>query len=229
MIDIDRVSSMSPLNSYAPTWDIAFGTAMWNEDAKIDQIRTYLIEKEHEIVKLEPQEETGALTARFEAYNLFDLEKEESAFGDLFKWLQKTYIEYVEKDNTPVEDLKIVAWYNSLTEGGKVDSHHHGASPITYLSGNLHLDNYNTKTFYEYPYEHHIHHHVQNKKGQVTIFPSCIFHHTNEYEGEEKRISIAFDLWQTKYFGDGATGRVPSPLATKTFMNKEIANEIRSS
>ena len=223
MIDIERISRMTPLNSYAPTWDIAFGTAMWNEDAKIDQIRTYIIEKEHEIVKLDPHTET------FEAYNLFDLEKKESVFGDLFKWLQKTYIEYVKKDNTPVEDLKIVAWYNSLTEGSKIDSHHHGASPITYLSGNMHLDNYNTKTFYQYPYEHHLHHIIQNKKGQVTIFPSCIFHHSDEYEGGEKRISIAFDLWQTKHFGVGESGRVPSLLATKTFMNKEIANEIRSS
>ena len=75
---------------------------------------------------------------------------------------------------------------------------------------------------------------VEVKRGtrvntERRFFPGYIFHRTDEYEGEEKRVSIAFDLWQTKYFGRDENGRVPSPLATKTFMNEEIANEIRSS
>ncbi len=234
MIDIQQVASMKPLNSYAPSWDIKFGLATWEDEAKIDQLRTYLLNKEQELLKLEPKHDGGtglgyeSLTARFGQYNLFDYANEESTLGDLLRWLQKMYIEFVEKDNTPVEDLYIICWYNSLANGGKVDSHNHGASPITYLSGNMHLDNYNTKTFYQYPYEQHLEHQLQNKKGQVTFFPGCILHRSDEYTGEEKRISIAFDLWQTKYFNKDE-GKIPSLLATKTFMNEEIANEIRSS
>jgi hypothetical protein len=231
MIDIQQVASREPLNSYAPSWDIKFGLATWEEEAKVDKLRTYLLNKEQELLKQEPDPNDGGyeLTARFGKYNLFDYANEESTLDDLLTWLRKSYIMFVEQDGTPVEDLYIICWFTTLNNGGKVGPHNHGASPITYISGNMHLDNYNTKTYYQYPYELHLEHQLQNKKGQVTFFPGYIFHRTDEYEGEEKRVSIAFDLWQTKYFGLAENGRVPSPLATKTFMNEEIANEIRSS
>ena len=73
-----------------------------------------------------------------------------------------------------------------------------------------------------YIFEKEVFHHLQNKRGQVTFFPGYLNHHTDEFMGPGKRLSIAFDLW-TKEEG------VPSPLATREFMNKEIENEIRSS
>ena len=65
-------------------------------------------------------------------------------------------------------------------------------------------------------------HHLQNKKGQVTFFPGYMNHHTDDFVGPGKRLSIAFDLGIKEH-------GVPSPLPTIEFMNKDIANEIRSS
>ena len=229
MVEIQTLKSQDPLNSYAPHWDIKFGVATWDDNEKIEKLKKYLLKKEDDIFKMEPGLHDGAtglgyesVTARFGKYNLFDFIDEEETLGDLLKWLQKQYLDFVEQDKTPVEDLLIVCWYNIMNVGGKINAHSHGAAPITYLSGNMHLDNYNTKTYYQYPYEPDIFHHLQNKKGQITFFPGYIMHHTDEFEGPDKRLSIAFDLW-IKKFG------VPSPLKTKEFMSEEIAHEIRSS
>lgn len=232
MIEIQKLVSLPPLNSYAPTWDISIGVATWEEEEKIDKLNQYLLKKEKEILELNPNEPFmhdggtglgyGSVTARFGQYNLFDFENEESTLTDLLTWLRKSYIMFVEKDGTPIEDLLIVCWYNIMETGGKINSHYHGASPQTYLSGNIHLDNYNTKTFYQFPFEKEMFHHLQNKKGQVTFFPGYMNHHTDEFEGPDKRLSIAFDLWVKEH-------GVPSPLKTREFMNKDIANEIRSS
>lgn len=228
MIQIEKMVSSKPLNCYAPTWDVSFGVTTWEDEAGVDAVTSFLLKKERDILQLEHRGDGGTglgaytVTARFGSYNLFDLGKEEPAINDLKRFIQKAYIEFVEQDETPIEDLQIVCWYNIMRKGQKIDTHSHGASPITYLSGNIHLGNYNTKTFYKFPYEPDIEMHVQNKKGQVTFFPGYIQHRTDEYTEDGERLSIAFDLWIQEH-------GTPTPLKTVTFMNKDIANEIRSS
>ena len=88
MIDIQQVASREPLNSYAPSWDIKFGLATWEEEAKVDKLRTYLLNKEQELLKQEPDPNDGGyeLTARSGKYNLFDYANEESTLDDLLTW-----------------------------------------------------------------------------------------------------------------------------------------------
>jgi len=229
VIEIQKLTSQPPLNSYAPTWDISIGVTTWEEEEKIEKLHQYLLKKEKDILKMSPGQHDGgtglgygSVTARFGQFNLFDFEHEESTLTDLLTWLRKSYIMFVEKDGTPIEDLLIVCWYNIMEIGQKINSHYHGAGPITYLSGNMHLGDYNTKTYYQFPYERDIFHHLQNKKGQLTFFPGYMNHHTDDFVGPGKRLSIAFDLWVKKY-------GCANSLKTREFMNKDIANEIRSS
>ena len=49
MIEIQKLVSLPPLNSYAPTWDISIGVATWEEEEKIDKLNQYLLKKEKEI------------------------------------------------------------------------------------------------------------------------------------------------------------------------------------
>jgi len=230
VIQIEKMESSKPLNSYAPSWNVPFGLTTWEDEAGIDTVTSFLLEKENEILlSTKPHSDGGtglgieSLTARFGSYNLFDLGEEEPKINELKKFIQKSYIEFVEQDETPIEDLQIVCWYNIIRKGQKIDPHSHGASPITYLSGNIHLGNYNTKTFYKFPYED-IEMHFQNKKGQLTLFPGYIQHRSDEYTEDGIRLSIAFDLW-TQEHGTPSS----KPKKTVTFMNKDIADEIRSS
>lgn len=201
-MNIYKIKSELPVTEYAPFWNISIGSATWNDTEKLDSIKIWLLANEDRIKKsypVSPFGDTGlgvdSISSRIGMYNLFDFINELPELNDLLKFIQTSYIDFVEADHTNKQELVIVSWVNILRDGEKIREHVHNASYLAYLSANLHLDAYPTKTTYRSPYEPFNHHPFDNTKGGLTIFPSYVPHSTTEYlDLEEPRVSIACDL-----------------------------------
>lgn len=223
---IFKIKSRLPMTEYAPYWDISVGIKRWEEEDKVDVIRNWLIANEDRIKKEYPALHDGgtglgqsSVTSRFGRYNLFDFANECPELGDLLNFIRRTWIEFVERDQTPFLDLDIVCWYNIVRENQAITEHSHGAIPTGYLSGNMHLDDYETRTLYRTPFLAQNYMPIQNMKGGVSLFPSYVFHKTDEYKDTSKpRLSIAFDL------------RLPDDvdqyLKAIPFMNSQIFEQV---
>ena len=80
-----------------------------------------------------------------------------------------------------------------MRKGEKIEPHRHGNDPYTYLSGHVCIKVDGTKTYYNKPYGGEPYG-SENEVGKLTLFPSCIEHYTDRYEGDEQRVTIAFDI-----------------------------------
>lgn len=227
-MDIFKIKSDLPITEYAPYWNISLGNAVWEESEKIDKIRNWLIANEEDIKKMYPPLNDGgtglgsdSVTSRFGRYNLFDFASEVPEITDLLNFIRLSYINFVHKDFTHKQELVIISWFNVVKDGQKIKEHCHSANKDSYLSANMHLDNYPTNTIYRSPYEPFVEYPFKNVKGGFTIFPSYVPHKTNEYaESDAPRVSIACDL------------RLPTTvppdnmLKERVFMNPEIFNQL---
>lgn len=216
------------MTEYAPTWNISIGNTVWEETEKIDIIRTWLLDNEERIKETYPVSNAGdtglgnnSISSRIGMYNLFDYTNEVPELADLLRFMQKSYIEFVDSDYTNKQDLVLVCWVNILRKGEKIREHVHTASNTGYLSANMHLDNYNTSTIYKSPYEQFVPHSFDNFKGGFTIFPSYVPHTTTEHvDPITPRVSIACDL--------RIPFTVPPYQPHQEFMNREIFEQLIS-
>ena len=101
-----------------------------------------------------------------------------------------------------------------------MDVHAHGGTPDSYLSGNMHFDDYQTKTFYRSSFDPESKIGLPNKKGGCVIFPSYTQHYTEEHSESKPRVSVAFDLRLTGSFDKDFFNAIP-------FMNQDILKEIQ--
>ena len=78
-----------------------------------------------------------------------------------------------------------------MRKGQHMNEHRHSSRFSGYLSGNMHLDNYQTTTTYK-----HLNNWVEltNIKGGLVMFPSQLLHSTSTHIEKNERVSIAFDL-----------------------------------
>lgn len=200
-MNIINVKSMHPMTEFSPSWNFSIGTDVWNYD-KIDIIEKWLIDNEERIKNLYPPQSndggTGlgknSLTSRFGKYNLFKFADELPELNDLFKFIQVLYLDYLKHHNGQLQDLYIVCWYNVLRKDEKIDEHSHGVDPFAYLSGNFHLNNYETKTYYRCPIDREVILPLDNSKGGISIFPGFVPHYTDTHKKDCLRVSIGFDL-----------------------------------
>ena len=199
MIDkVFTLTSLEPMTPYAPNYKYFITRAIWDETEKINKIKKYLLSKEKHIlqnINFNNDGGTGLntkdLTSRHSNYNVFDFIEELPELNDLLNFIKKTYLEYIKISETQEYKLKINCWFNVLRKGQKMKMHTHGGHAWSYLSGNIHLDNYHTKTSYQFIDKFVS---LDNVKGSLAIFPNVISHETSEYKDDEPRVSIAFDL-----------------------------------
>jgi len=225
---IYKIKSDLPMTEYAPTWNISIGNTVWGENEKIDIIRTWLLKNEDRIKETYPVSDIGdtglgtdSISSRIGMYNLFDYTSEVPELADLLRFMQESYINFVDSDYTNKQDLIIVCWVNILREDQKIREHVHSASNIGYLSANMHLDNYKTSTIYRSPYEPFVPHTFDNVKGGLTIFPSYVPHTTTEHvDSTTPRVSIAYDL--------RLPFTIPPHQPHQEFMNREIFEKLIS-
>lgn len=224
-MSIVRIKSYHPLTEFAPSWNIPLWLTNWTDHEHVDSIKTWIIENEKNILEKYEYTNTGGtgltedhITTRFGQYNL--LSQDMKSFDELLTFLRYSYIEYVQNAQLELKDLQIVCWANILKQGEFMSPHSHGSQPDSYLSGNIHLDDYSTSTFYRSSYDPESKLGLPNKKGGCIMFPSSTQHYTGEHDSDTPRVSVAFDLRLTGSFNAEEMNAIP-------FMNKEILTEIQ--
>lgn len=200
-----------PKTEFAPTYRFWGWAFQYDNEKNCDIMRNWVLNNKQRIIDAYNTENnvhindggTGlgkdTTTARYRLYNIWHETAEVPAFIDFRKRLYDEYCEFMEALKYSVKECTIQGWMNVMDAGEAIKVHNHGAIPQAYLSGNLHLDNYKTKTYYIRPIDKGVWH-FTNVKGGCTIFPSQMMHGTdthNELTG--KRVSVAFDIYVKKF------------------------------
>ena len=203
-----RFVSRPPVSPYAPQWDFRVGTSIC-EDIDTNSLSEFLLLKEKEVKKLptsvrvdgvESDGYTGlgsnSTTAKFQSYNILTWNHPE--IKKLKSNIARNIIDYNnECGNKTSNKIYIICWYNVLRFGQKINPHMHSTSPNCYLSGHFNVQVNDTSTVYMSPINQLNQPDVidiKNKDGDMTLFPSYIFHYTTPHYSFKPRITIAFDL-----------------------------------
>lgn len=210
-IKIHRFKSDPKLTPFAPEWDYRVIEGVI-EDVDFEYISEYLLNKQDEILKLEPTHDgcTGlgmdSTTARHGNFNIFKFEDPEiDKLKINISALHNVLLENMNMQNAlPYMQLYIQCWYNVMNKGQKISTHLHDITPNCYLGGHITVQCDDTYTGYCHPALIPILddgsdntafvHKSENKVGKITLFPNYIPHFTSVHNGDEERITIAFDL-----------------------------------
>jgi len=200
--------SRPPISPYAPQWDFRVGTSIC-KDIDTNSLSRFLLSKEKEVKKLPTslgEDETSSdgytglgsrsTTAKFQSYNILTWDHPE--IKKLKSNIAKSVIDFNDEcGNKTPNILWIRCWYNVLRFGQKITPHHHSVDPDCYLSGHFNVQVNDTSTVYMSPINQLNDPEVidiKNKVGDMTLFPSYIFHYTTPHYSFKPRITIAFDL-----------------------------------
>jgi len=210
-----RFRSRPPVSPYAPQWDFRVGTSLC-ENIDTNSLSKFLLSKEKDTKKLptsvgaDREKSDGytglgskSTTAKFQSYNILTWSHPE--IKKLKSNIAKSVIDYDNECGNKTPDvLWIQCWYNVLRFGQKIKPHHHSINPDCYLSGHFNVQVNNTSTVYMSPINQLNTPEVidiKNKVGDMTLFPSYIFHYTTPHYSFKPRITIAFDLKLHKSYG----------------------------
>ena len=203
-----RFISKPPVSPYAPQWDFRVGTSLC-EDIDTNSLSEFLLSKEKEVKKLptsvdnsgvETDGYTGlgsnSTTAKFQHYNILTWSHPE--ITKLRSNIAKKLLKYNSECGVKSPNvIYIICWYNVLRFGQKIKPHHHSLDPNCYLSGHFNVQVNDTSTVYMSPVNQ-INDpgmaDIKNIPGELTLFPSHIFHYTTPHYSFKPRITIAFDL-----------------------------------
>ena len=208
-----RFFSLPPVSPYAPQWDFRVGTSMC-DNIDTNSLSKFLLSKEKEVKKLptavgengnKSDGYTGlglnTTTAKFQSYNILtwshpEIKKLRSNIA------RSIFVYNNECGNTTPNVLWIQCWYNVLRFGQKIKPHMHSMGPHSYLSGHFNVQVNDTSTAYMSP-ANQINHpdviDIKNVPGELTLFPSYIFHYTTPHYSFKPRITIAFDVSLNRY------------------------------
>ena len=208
MLSFKHFLSAPKETPYAPSWDCKIGTTLCS-NINTSSLSTILLERENEIKKLPVDVYGGnkvfdghtglgknSTTSKSSQYNILTWDHPE--IKKLKENITKNLIKYnIECGNKTPDELYIICWYNVLRFGQKIKPHFHSSKPTCYLSGHFNVQVENTSTVYMSPINQLIYPDVlsvPNRNGDITIFPSYIFHYTTPHYSFKPRITIAFDV-----------------------------------
>lgn len=169
----------------------------------------FFLKTEKELIKKYPANYDGdtqlpdSVTARYTFYNLFSLKKpskELTLIKDFIKSNVKDFLSHLKV--TDLSDLWIICWFNVLRKGECISEHSHyrlGNAHESFISGHFCVNASNTITSYRDIGGTHILR-VKNEIGQLSFFPSYLKHWSNKHEGDDVRITIAFDIYFKRKF-----------------------------
>ena len=208
-----RFVSRPPVSPYAPQWDFRVGTSIC-EDIDTNSLSEFLLLKEKEVkklptsVRIDGKESDGytglgsnSTTAKFQSYNILTWNHPE--IKKLKSNIARNIIGYNSECGVETPNqIYIICWYNVLRFGQKINPHMHSTSPNCYLSGHFNVQVNDTSTVYMSPINQLNQPDVidiKNKDGDMTLFPSYIFHYTTPHYSFKPRITIAFDVSLQRY------------------------------
>jgi len=179
---------------------------LFNVNLDIDYLKKKILKEEKKIIKKYPpvgydnqptDGETGlgldSLTSRYYHFNVLNWDGTEQ----LAKEIKRCYNTFTESN----QDIYVQCWANVMRCGQKINPHKHNYIPErNIISGNLVIHSNEMNTYYEGSA-------VPNKISSLTLFPGTVYHWTDTYEGQEERITIAFDIrtykdWKEDIFDD---------------------------
>ena len=169
--------SNPPNNKFAPQ----FYVNMW-----FDLIGLQLTDDLLEVVK---SNEDLYQNHQWEHYNVFQWN--DRCIRDLKDIIKSSYHDFCNKIGYCTQEIWIRGWVYPQKQGMVLKRHTHAMHENAYISGNICLTENNTTTDYDIPYLGWVT--TENKKGMMTLFPSCLPHAVDELK-EEERYSLAFDL-----------------------------------
>jgi len=193
----------NPKTEFAPIYKMYGWSCKFDNDDAIDDMRDWIIKNEKRIIEETPDNPfddagTGlgknSLTAKYVFFNLMEETRDVESFKLYRKWLWNQYQEFMSTIRYPVRDCYINAWANVVRKSQAMGLHHHGVKPFSYLSANMHLDDYETETYYINSIDHKKYS-FKNVKGGCVFFPSSMRHGVTKHKKQNRRVSIAFDLY----------------------------------
>lgn len=206
-VEIAKFKSEPKRSFFAPEYDYTIFETMVQK-VNFQELAKLLLSKEKEILELpistgpagKVNSYTGlksnSTTQRFDKYNVlkWDDENIKHLKGNILHF-HNGIMQYF-KQPIPKE-LYIQCWYNVMRKGEQIKTHLHNIGPSCHLGGHICVQGDSTSTHYINPINQindPMTHSSKNVVGKITIFPHNIPHYTDVYEGDEERITIAFDL-----------------------------------
>lgn len=120
-----------------------------------------------------------------------------SELEKLFHVIRKHYLLYLKELNYPREKVYIHGWVNILRKGEWISLHHHTSDGHSYVSGTYYLTDSPTTLALINPIRVDQKEVFQTVKGRMIMFPSYVPHESTIYNGDDLRVSIAFDITGT--------------------------------
>ncbi len=166
----------------------------------IDEITKLMFDRESELIKENNNNYKNDYIVMSDRYRFFNKKLYDvKCIKNFITIIKNNITEYSEKVFEPLpEKLWLKMWCNILRKGQNIDIHQHRIDKKSYLSGNLCLHADNTKTHFLNPqtyfYRKKNMYSSENKKGNLTIFPSVLPHYTDMVTSDKPRITIAFDI-----------------------------------
>jgi hypothetical protein len=199
---ITQFENDKPITRFAPV----FNYYIYEDSVDVKNLKDLILSKEKDVIDNNPYKSdwnTGlgsdSMTSRSNCYNVL---KWDDAFflREIIRTAHDNFITTLEYNWE--DKIYVQCWANVLRNEQRIKQHQHWNSKYTYLGGHISLDDYETKTHYVDPYtrKEYI---SENKKGNVVLFPNWLEHYTDTYEGDDVRVTIAFDIiTQTVYDED---------------------------
>lgn len=205
-------NSETPLTKFAPNLKVPLYKGTEGTDDFVDKLTAQLLDFEKQIVdeKLVSEVPKNAKdpyphTQHWKQHSLFwdkpvlggeHLKRFEMTpeLEKMFHIIRKHYLLFLKELNYPRIKIYIHAWANVLRKGQWISLHHHQADEATYLSGTYYLTTVDTLLKLVNPIRIDQTDVFPTKKGSMILFPSYIPHESTVYDGDDLRISLAFDL-----------------------------------
>jgi hypothetical protein len=167
------------------------------EKINIDNLKTLILSREKEVIESYPYTydwNTGlgddSMTSRADNFNLLKIPE---AF-DLKQIICDEYNKFMNGIHMiPENEIYVQCWSNILRKGQQIKRHRHWPTCYAYLCGHICVQQENTNTNYIHPYSGEIYSSI-NESGKFTLFPAWMEHYTDVHQGEQERITIAFDI-----------------------------------
>lgn len=204
--ELVKYQSNEPLNPMAPNWTLPLmqsqvhDTEDWHRDLReyAENIPNPDYFKK-DTINLEFDGWSTEETNRIPEYNF--LSTDNFAVAEFRNFIRSSHDIYCKALGIVLTDemrehLRIQCWVNILPPGESIKPHNHYCGANSWISGNYSLTaNKDTYTAYYAP-SHEVR--VQNNPGMLIQFPSHVAHYTNTYKGNDKRITIAYDIFFDK-------------------------------
>jgi hypothetical protein len=199
--------SPDALHPLSVSWNFTVWMYSVNDFDFLNDLKMFLINEEAYIInRYKPFNDGGTslglttVTSRYSTFNLFRLQNiyvqklkdiVEHQFGSFIKHYRPEIIDDNEFD--PV----INCWYNVLKPGQEISTHAHSYGPNGFYSGHFTVACEDSETYYISPITRDKLD-FKNSVGEGIFFPSYLEHGTSKHIGNNKRVTVAFDIYYKK-------------------------------